>query len=104
LQAEKDLLFHPHPYRSVSALFADFNIPSPKGHWRLTDFLYGQINGLSFSRGFLTATNGVRCFILRLDGSLYDGHLQWFVVDEISSEETKRIANEPTLEELMELE
>lgn len=51
------------------------------GPWRLTKPFVGQISGLNNSYGTLTATNGIDCYIERADGTLFMGHMDWFVKD-----------------------
>jgi hypothetical protein len=64
--------------------------------WRLTERQVGEINGLPNSRGILTATNGILCYIEQeREGrvELFLGHLQWFVADGGETGET--IASRP---------
>ncbi len=62
--------------------FARYRLPLPRhGHWRLPgDDLpaYGYIHGLPHSQGTLAVTNGVLCYIIRADDSLFVGHLEWW--------------------------
>lgn len=52
------------------------------GPWRLTKPFVGWINALSATTcGILRITNGIDCVIERSDGSLFWGHLDWFVKD-----------------------
>jgi len=41
----------------------------------------GSINALPDMRGMLRATNGILCFLERSDGTLIEGHLEFFVPD-----------------------
>lgn len=50
-------------------------------HWRLTERLVGEIVGLPNSRGILTATDGIQCYIEREGTFPFHGHVQWFVPD-----------------------
>ena len=73
------------------------NFSKSEGFWRLTDRLVGQINGLPGSRGVLTATDGILCYIEQeRDGrvELFAGHIQWFIAD--SGESSDRIVEKAT--------
>lgn len=53
-------------------------------YWRLTDRLLGEITGVPNSRGILTATNGIDCYIEQERSGrieLFLGHMDWFVAD-----------------------
>lgn len=74
------------PYATIYSFARAHGITFSKseGFWRLTDRLVGQINGLPGSRGVLTATDGILCYIEQeRDGRvhLFSGHIQRFVAD-----------------------
>lgn len=52
-------------------------ITKPTRYWRAASGL-GAIHGLPTSRGYLVATDGVLCTIVRDDGSVFEGHLDNF--------------------------
>lgn len=80
----KELL--PQHFTSFSSFCEHFSIPRPRSladQWRLTPRLLGQIQAIPQSRGILTATNGIDCYIVCGDQTLFKGHIGWFVPDEI---------------------
>lgn len=81
--------YWPHPYESLNALLEAFGMPSSKfGHWRLTPYVLGYINGLQSSfAGRLAATNGILCLIIdRSTMTAEIGHLQYFVCEELDEQ------------------
>lgn len=98
LMAEKEANYHPQLFPSMAAFAAEYNLTGKVVGWRLTDVLLGAIEGIPNSRGFLVATNGNLCYILRSDNSLFQGHMDWFKVDK---QDTPFV--EPTFDELMDL-
>jgi len=68
-------------YSSIIDFFECNNITVGRNEeWRLTERLHGEIQGLPGSRGFLTATNGILCYVEQ-HSRLFLGHLHWFVTD-----------------------
>lgn len=60
--------------------------------WRMvpqTEQRAGQVNGFDNSRGTLRATNGILALIERFDGTIIEGHYEWFVADE--AEQVRRV-------------
>ncbi len=89
----------PQPYASIYSFARAHSITFPRteGFWRLTERVVGQVNGLPTSRGILTATNGILCYIEQeTDGRVgtFLGHLEWFVAD--SGQTGAEIAAKPT--------
>lgn len=77
---ENELRYWPQPFSSLAAFLAAYNLPGKRyGQWRLTDYVLGHVNGLPASRGRMVATNGIMCFIIREDRTLYEGHVQHWV-------------------------
>ena len=73
------------PYKSVSSFFAEHDIPRDRktaDSWRLTDYLLGEIQGVPGSRGRVAVTDGVMCYIVRENQSLFYGHFEWFEEDD----------------------
>jgi len=69
---------------AVMKFFADHNMPYPrKGVWRPVNHAIGEINGLPNSRGIVTVTDGIMCYIVCADSSLYRGHYSWFIPDKV---------------------
>lgn len=68
----------------VLQFFASYNmtIPRTQTFWRMTEKVVGEINGLANSRGVIAVTDGLSCFIVRGDNSLFQGHAMWFVPDD----------------------
>lgn len=92
------------PYPTVWDFFSAHGLPAYRGDWRLTEYQTGEIKGIPTSRGWLTATNGIECFIKRDDGSLFRGHLDWFMADKEPS--TSRQAGQrisPKMSELFDI-
>lgn len=53
-----------------------------RGRWRkLFPRPSGEVNGLPTSRGLAIATDGLLVLIERGDGTLFEGHLEWFKKD-----------------------
>lgn len=72
----------PPKYRSLQDFMSAQELTLPRNEdWRLCERHVGQVLGLPGSRGVLTATNGVLCYIEQADGRLFLGHLNWFVND-----------------------
>jgi len=81
-------------FPSVLAFFRHYRMPIPKsGEWRLAEPKLGEIVGVPNSRGKLIATNGIECFIVREDDSLFRGHLDWFKADK----QEKQLSRKPRL-------
>lgn len=63
--------------------------------WRLVHHTrfgaVGQIHGLPNSRGQLIATDGIECFIIRGDGSIFIGHIDFFVDDKEQDLSTMKV-------------
>lgn len=77
---EAELRYWPPPFASLAAFLAAYSLPGKRyGDWRLSDYVLGHINGLPASRGRMVATNGIMCFIIREDRTLYEGHVQHWV-------------------------
>jgi hypothetical protein len=72
-------------YASVTCFQRAHGLTWPANEaWRLTEREMGEIVGLPGSRGILTATNGILCYIEQeMDGRIctYLGHIEWFVAD-----------------------
>lgn len=85
LERKEEAQFMMQRFQSISCFFEDFGIPYTRkaSQWRLTPRLLGQIQAIPQSRGILTATNGIDCYIVRGDQTLFKGHIGWFVPDEI---------------------
>jgi hypothetical protein len=61
-----------------------------KHKWRpVAKYMQGQINALRKSYGTPRITDGVRVVIERLDGSLYVGHLDWFIETKVEKAKKK---------------
>ena len=77
------------PYADFQAFQRRWGVIHPaKENWRLTPYQYaGEINGLPQSRGWLTATDGILCYI-ESNGNQppYFGHIQHFIFDDASIE------------------
>jgi hypothetical protein len=73
----------PQRYTSVHAFFSEHRLlkPRPRDDWRLTERVKGAIQGIPSSFGFLTATNGIDCFIERDMLPPFHGHVAWFVTE-----------------------
>lgn len=54
--------------------------------WWLATQPIGHIRGLDKSQGKAVITNGIDVWIERADGSLFKGHLDWFIKDKIVRE------------------
>lgn len=82
----------PQQYASVYHFKSAHGVTWPASEvWRLTDRLVGEINGVPNSRGVLTATNGILCYVEQeQDGRivLFLGHVGWFVADKGDSVDT----------------
>lgn len=65
----------------------EYNLPlTRKGEWRAVKAIRGEINGLPGSRGVIRATDGIECYIVREDNTLFHGHVASFIPDEDESE------------------
>ncbi len=72
----------PNPHLEIESFMRAYRITLPSHEdWRLTDLIEGEINGLPGSRGTLTATNGVLCYVIREGFPPFLGHLDFFVSD-----------------------
>lgn len=68
--------------------------------WRMVaEPKYGTIKGLPFTWGKLVATDGILCYMLKPDGSLFQGHLasfepdvQYATIDSISQKPARRLS------------
>lgn len=80
----------PQQYTSVYAFFRAHGITLKNSEgWRLTPRLVGEVNGIPTSRGILTATNGILCYIEQeIDGRVttFEGHIAWFVPDDATAD------------------
>lgn len=63
--------------------------------WRLASEQLGEIIGLPLSRGRLMATNGIDCLIETEIGTIYKGHVAFFIHDEVENEESTTTVKEP---------
>jgi len=74
----------PPKHGSIVALLAELRLYYKDAHrWRLTLRIPGEINALPQSAGVLVATNGILCLIDRGDREVFEGHLEWFVPDDM---------------------
>lgn len=96
LKAFKDEHFIPQHYASIDDFARVHKLTLGKRGtqaWRLCERALGSIHGLPTSVGILTATDGIMCYIERLDGTLFCGHLASFEAEEkFSMGERKRTA------------
>lgn len=74
---ESNLPDNLNPHRSVAEFFATNLMSLPRGDWRLTDYVLGEINGLPKSRGRVVATNGIMCYIQQEYGLYYGHYTSW---------------------------
>ena len=74
-----------NPFGSIAELLTKLELVNlRKGEaWRLVPAEVGEINGVPNSRGMLVATNGILCIIYRSDKSLFIGHKEWWMDDEV---------------------
>jgi hypothetical protein len=84
--AERHMTLHlSQTYTSIYAFQRAHGITWPATEaWRLTERVLGEIVGLPGSRGILTATNGILCYIEQESFGrveTYLGHIQWFLPD-----------------------
>jgi hypothetical protein len=69
-------------YDSIIDFFEVHNLTVGRNEeWRLTDRILGEINGLPGSRGFLTATNGILCYVEQHGRLFGPAHIGWFITE-----------------------
>ena len=80
------------PDLDVCEFFTKHTMPIPRlGDWRYVTPEQGEVNGLPESRGKVVVSDGIICFIERLDGTVYRGHYTAWVADkEVASPSAKR--------------
>lgn len=85
----------------IHQVFLEAKVFFRTGRWRLlTPRKSGEVNGIPTSRGLAIATDGMLVLIRQSDGSLFEGHLEWFEKDQLERERREKM--DATLERLLE--
>jgi len=78
----KERSFIPQPFRNIQELWRALDWPEPKAashsYWRLTPCKAGAHYALPTINGFLVATDGVQCIIIRADSKAFLSHVDAF--------------------------
>lgn len=85
----------------LSVFCTKYNLPlTRKGDWRATEQKVGEIQGLPNSRGRIACTNGIDCYIIREDESIFHGHIAHFILEEVENEISAKPRGEKSREKL----